>query len=101
MTGRTLTGVSGRFTASHCSFEGTAHSHTWEVLAWFEPRTRQDARTYRATLDRVLHAWDGKALPPHVQDGEEIAAWIGRLVGCVEVVVSRPDERIYARWVVA
>lgn len=99
MRGRTLTGVSGSFTASHRSFEGVPHSHTWEVLAWFAPRSRQDARTYRATLDRLLHAWDGKALPPHVQDGEEIAEWVGRLVGCVEVVVSRPDERIHARWV--
>lgn len=101
MTGRTLTGVSGTFTASHCCAEDTPHSHTWEVLAWFEPRGRHDAVNYRATLDRLLHAWEGKTLPPHLQYGEEIAEWIGRLVDCVEVVISRPDERIYARWVAA
>ena len=66
MTGRTLTGVSGSLTASHCCVEGKPHTHTWEVLAWFAPHARQDAAGYRATLDRLLHAWDGKALPPHL-----------------------------------
>jgi len=101
MTGTTRTGVSGTFTASHRSFEGQPHTHRWHVLAWFAPRSRQDARTYRANLDRVLHAWEGRELPPHLQEGEDIAAWIGRMVGCVEVQVSRPDERIHARWMAA
>lgn len=92
------TGVSGSFTASHRCVEVVPHSHRWEVLAWFAPRARQDATVYRANLDRLLHAWDGGEMPPHLQYGEEIAEWVGRLVGCVEVVVSRPDERIYARW---
>jgi hypothetical protein len=101
MIGHTFTGVSGSFVAHHCGFEGRPHPHHWEVKAWWTPRVPHDARNYRANLDRLLGSWNGRHLPPYLQSGEEIAAWIGRFLGCAEVIVSRPDERIYARWVAA
>jgi hypothetical protein len=96
--GRVLTGVSGSFTASHVCGEPEAHEHTWRVIAWFETPARADARCYQAMLGSMLASWNGKPLPANMEWGEDIARTIGKLVNCVEVVVSREPEGIYARW---
>ncbi len=93
-----IIGVSGQFTATHVCVEESAHPHTWEVMAWFSVSDRTDARCYRASLDALLSAWDGGALPSDIEWGEDIARAVGTLVNCVEVIVSRPDERIHAKW---
>lgn len=95
--GRVLTGVSGTFTATHVHMEAEPHEHTWEVVAWFDLPGPADARLQRASLDTILSSWHGKALPPHIQSNEEIAAAIATLVCCVEVTVSRPADRLHAR----
>lgn len=95
---RILTGVSGSFTAQHKCAEDELHGHTWNVLAWFETPHRADARLYKAMLDNMLSGWDGGVLPDYAEWGEDIARTIGKLVNCVEVVVSREAEGIYARW---
>jgi hypothetical protein len=99
VSGDVLTGVSGKFTAEHRSPEGDIHEHTWAVLAWFACPARCDARCQRAALDTILASWDGTLLPDELAWGEDIARTVGTLVNCVEVVVTRDDERIHARWV--
>lgn len=99
MSGRVLTGVSGQFTATHYSPEGdNPHQHTWKVLAWFEPPARADARCYGAALNSILKNWEGTLLPIHLSWGEDMARAIGKLANCVEVIISRDDEGIHARW---
>ncbi len=94
-----LTGVSGKFSATHdCPDGGGPHAHEWHVTAWFSQPHRADARCYLVALDTVLSTWEGTHLPPEIAWGEDIARTVGLLANCVEVVVSRPDERIYARW---
>lgn len=94
-----LTGVSGKFSATHdCPDGGAPHQHEWHVTAWFETPCRADARCHLAALDTVLASWNGTHLPAELAWGEDIAFAVGRLVNCVEVVVSRPDERMHARW---
>lgn len=96
--GRVLTGVSGHFSAAHASREGTMHGHTWQVTAWFETPERCDAICYKAALDNLLSHWDHTVLPDELAWGEDIARTVGKLVNCVEVVVSRPLEGFHARW---
>lgn len=99
VVGRVLTGVSGSFTALHRCAEAELHQHTWHITAWFQTPARADARCYKAALESMLGHWNGKPLPADMEWGEDIARTIGKLVNCVEVVVSRPDEHILARWV--
>lgn len=94
----TLIGVGGTFCASHYSPEGVLHGHSYEVKAWFAWDGPRDARCFKAALDVLLKQWDHTVLPDHLAWGEEIARAVGTLAGCVEVEVSRPLERYYARW---
>lgn len=101
-TGYALTGVSGKFRATHHDPLGLLepHEHEWEVTAWFKAPGRADARCFKAALQTVLDLWDGTALPPDMAWGEDIARAVSVLANCVEVEVRRPDEGIHARWVV-
>ena len=96
--GSVLTGVSGHFSAAHKSTDGVLHGHTWQVLAWFKTPGKVDAACYKASLDALLRSWDHGELPDHLSWAEDIAAAVGKLVNCVEVVVSRPLEGYHARW---
>ncbi len=96
--GRMLTGVSGHFCAAHRSPEGVLHGHTWQVTAWFETPTIADARCYKAELETLLRKWDHSELPGNITWGEDIAHAVGTLANCVEVIVSRPAEGFFARW---
>lgn len=90
--------ASGSFTAKHLCAEPVEHEHTWTVQAFFATPAPADARCYLAMLDMLLAGWNGKSLPPEIQTNEQIAAVVGKLVNCVEVVVFRDAERIGARW---
>lgn len=93
-----LTGVSGHFSAAHRSADGVLHGHTWRVMAWFKPCKRIDASTFKAYLDGLLGAWDHTELPDSLAWAEDMAAAVGELQYCVEVIVSRDLEGYHARW---
>jgi 6-pyruvoyl-tetrahydropterin synthase len=91
-----LTGVGGTFCASHNSPEGVLHGHSYEVRAWFR---KADARPLQKRLQDVLAKLDHSHLAGDLVWAEEIAESIAHdLPGCVEVEISRPLERLYARW---
>jgi 6-pyruvoyl-tetrahydropterin synthase len=94
----TLTGVGCIFSASHHPPEGgDVHGHSYEVVAWFE--AGEDARDLQARLAAAVEPLDHTVLKSDLASGEAIAEHLGRLLeGCVEVEVSRPLERIRARW---
>lgn len=94
------TGAGWWFAASHRDpVSGELHGHTWEVVAWWNGQPRRDARVLQETLKGVLIGFDHRVLPDELHSGEALAEAIGRLmVDCIGVDVSRPAERIYARW---
>lgn len=92
------TGISGHFSATHRSPEGQLHGHTWHVTAWFKNSYRGDARCFQAAFDRLLARFDHSELPDDLSWGEDIARQIAVIGSCDEVEVSRPAERIHARW---
>lgn len=96
----TLTGACWHFCAAHRDpISGQLHGHTWEVVVWWPGEPHRDARVLQETLKGVLIGFDHKELPDQWASGEAIAEAIGHLInGCVGVDVSRPAERIYARW---
>lgn len=72
------------------------HGHSYEVTAWFPAA---DARPLQAELNRVLKFFDHDELLDELAWGEGLAEEVGNLLpGCIEVEISRPLERIYARW---
>ena len=92
-----LTGVGCVFSAAHEPPEGgDLHGHSYEVTAWFIAGA--DARHLQAKLVQAVEQLDHKVLGPELASGEAMAEWIGRQLGCVEVEIGRPLERIYARW---
>lgn len=103
----TQSAVSGHFSSAHKSKEGVLHGHTWNVLVWVQFRSGNDAEDLRAKLDEILEDWDHKFLHDEFSQGEVIALAISRSMGIainepdaiMEVVLSRPSERIYARWI--
>lgn len=98
MTEQILIGIDGAFTATHVCAEGVPHPHTWRVHARFAVPYRIDARCYRAALDALLAAWDGKQMPPELDWSEDIARAVYTLNNCVWVHVHRPEERLHHYW---
>jgi len=93
----TRTGVGAVLCAAHRSVEGQLHGHTWEITAWFP--SGADAFELQRLLVGFLAQWDHAELPAHLSRGEHLAAAIGQSLSmCVQVDVSRPPERIFARW---
>lgn len=76
------------------------------VTVWIKYRSSGDADVYRAMLDEVLSDWDHTILADEYSQGEVIALAVSRAMGVsigapddvVEVLVSRPTERIFAKW---
>lgn len=92
-----LTGVGGVFCAAHRTPEGALHGHSYEVTVWF--RHGHDARMLQRHLASVIADLDHGELPEHLTWGEQLAEHFATsLPGAVQVDVSRPLERIYARW---
>lgn len=73
------------------------HGHTWQVTAWW-PSDGTDALLRQKELAHAVARLDHKELPDELSRGEALAAHFGHALGCVAVDVSRPLERIYARW---
>lgn len=98
--GRMLTGVGGFFCAAHRDTgNGVLHGHTWEVIAWFTGRSNAVLR--QRQLAAILETIDHTELPNELAWGEDIARYIAERFNdksCVAVDLSRPSERIYARW---
>ena len=97
----TLTGVGAVFSAAHRDAStGNLHGHSWEVTVWLTGRP--DAGRAKVKLDRLLAAIDHTELPASIAWGEDMARWIAERwadSACVRVDISRPLERLYARWV--
>ena len=95
--GEVRTGVGAIICAAHNSSDGRLHGHTWEVTAWW-PYAGSSALGLQARLGEAVARFDHGLLPDDLAWGEAIARYIGEELGCVAVDVSRPAERIYARW---
>ena len=102
---RKLTGVGRILCASHRDRRtNQMHGHTWEVTAWFTyDGTDQSVRLHQ--LNEAIGHFDHRVLPDHIAWGEALAEFVGNSINreaertiCVAVDVSRPLERIYARW---
>lgn len=98
--GGSIIGVGGIVSAAHRDIgTGRLHGHTWEVTAWFRRGT--DATIRQCRLDGILKQIDHTELPDTLAWGEDLAEWVASQfddTSCVAVDVSRPMERIYARW---
>ena len=96
---KTLTGVGCIICASHMSVDKKVmHGHTWEVTAWF--RKLKNAACLQKELEVVCERYNHTLLPAEIAWGEALAAEILmrlKVWDCVEVHVSRPLERIYAK----
>lgn len=91
-----LTGVGTVISACHRGGDDILHGHSYEVTAWFA--AGGDALHLQARLRKAAEPFDHDEL----LDGlaENIAAELGRLLpDAVQIDVSRPLERLYARWV--
>lgn len=95
-----LTGISSHFSAAHTPLGGgPLHGHTWLVTVWVE-YCGDDAELMQVELDQCLAPLDHTELPRELTCGEDLAEHIGlRFAGAVQVDLSRPAERIHARWV--
>jgi len=97
---RTLTGVGGIFCAAHRDLaSGALHGHSWEVTVWFTGRPNAAHR--QEQLADILRRFDHIELSSELSWGEDIAKRIADRFddrACVQVDVSRPLERLYARW---
>lgn len=93
-----LTGASAILCVAHRGHGYGIHGHTWEVTVW-----RKDdgtsAEDIQTKLKSVLSEIDHSELPDHLIRGEAIAQWVGGKMNAHSVDVSRPLERIYARWI--
>lgn len=100
MSEETWTGAGWYFSASHHdAVRRETHGHSYEVVAWFPASPPRDAVVLQETLKGALIAFDHKTLPDNLSRAEDLAAAIGGLIGdCVGVDISRPVERIHARW---
>lgn len=95
-----LTGVGAIFSAAHRdTATGAMHGHTWEVTVWLTGRP--NATASQAKLQAILATLDHGTLPDVLAWGEDLARHVAEQwqdSACVTVDVSRPLERIYARW---
>lgn len=100
MSGETIVGW--YFSASHRDLirGGDLHGHTYEVRAAFPAHPTRDALALQEKLRRTLEAaFDHKTLPDELSRAEQIAEALANLLGdCLWVEVSRPTERLSARW---
>lgn len=92
---KSLTGVGAILSAAHRSKEGNLHGHTWEITAWWE--AGEDAQHLQQQLIKYLSVFDHQVLGDDVAWGEALGKAITLGLGCVEVEVRRPLERIYAK----
>lgn len=95
-----LTGVRASISASHNDrLTGKPHGHSYKVIAWHNCQDRNDAVILQRNLEGICKAFDHTMLPPELERAEDLAAAILRLSppSCVEVIIERPLEGLYAR----
>lgn len=92
-----LTGASAILCAAHKGHGYGIHGHTWEVTVW-RVDNGTSAEDIQAELRTVLSELDHAELPEPLIRGEAIAQWVGEKMRAHAVDVSRPLERIHARW---
>lgn len=95
-----FTGAGWYFSASHRDpVRKELHGHSYEVVAWWPSEPPRDAVVLQHTLRTALVGFDHQTLPDELGTAEALANAIGGLLdGCVGVDVSRPSERLHARW---
>lgn len=92
-----LTGVGAHFCAAHTDAGGRLHGHSYGVVAWFP--VGDDAVDLQGLLIHALSPFDHAELLYELTRAEALAEAIGlSLPGCVQVDISRPLERLYAKW---
>ena len=93
-----LTGAAAILCAAHKGHGYGIHGHTWEITVW-----RMDdgtsAEDVQAELEGILAEFNHSELPISLIRGEAIAEWVGKKMRAHSVDVSRPLERIYAKWI--
>jgi 6-pyruvoyl-tetrahydropterin synthase len=98
---KSATGAGWYFSASHYDeIRRETHGHSYEVVAWWASEPYRDGVALQHTLRTILErGFDHKTLPPELSTAEALAKAIGGLmVDCIGVDVSRPVERLHARW---
>lgn len=94
-----LTGVGTILSASHRDEQGEVHGHSWEITAWHSYSSGLDAVALQKQLRDICSAFDHTILPRGLARAEDFAQMLLAGLGatCVEVVVTRPLERLYAK----
>lgn len=95
--GMVLTGSSAILSCAHEGHGYGIHGHTWQITVW-RIDNGQSAEKLKSELELVLSEIDHSLLPKSLIRGEEIAQWVGQKMNAHSVEVSRPLERIYAKW---
>ena len=92
-----LSWADSKISAAHRGDDGQMHGHTWKVRAFwtYEGKSIVDLQLI---LERVCRTLDHKVLPEDVSRAEDMAGYIGDLVGAVKVKVSRQAEGMGATW---
>lgn len=93
-----LTGASAILCAAHKGHGYGIHGHTWEITVWCVD-DGTSAEDVQSELKSVLSEIDHSQLPKPLIRGEAIAQWVGEKMGAHSVDVSRPLERIHAKWI--
>lgn len=90
-----LTGAGAILQVAHTGPDGRMHGHTYEVIAWWE------GEPCVVEMQQKLQAWlskfDHQCLPLRMTRAEQIASQCKMALGCAQVDVNRPLERLYAK----
>lgn len=95
------TGAGWYFCAAHVGEDGRMHGHTYEVTAWWPSYPHRDQVDLQVLLKLLLaDRYDHRTLPADFSTMELLAAGIGGELpgGCVGIDISRPAERLAAKW---
>lgn len=83
--------------AAHRGDDDALHGHTWMVRAHWTYAGKSIV-DLKVILERVCRTLDHKVLPEHVRRAEDMAGYIGDLIGAVKVEVWRQAEGMGATW---
>lgn len=93
-----LTGVGAHLCAAHRDIAGRLHGHSYEVVAWFPAGS--DAVALQCMLQAVIAHFDHTELLQELTRAEALAEAIAKLLpNCLQVDISRPLERLFAKWI--
>ena len=95
-----LTWADTYISAAHRPIDGgPLHGHTWRIRAYW-PADGTDAVERQGTLHIVTRGLDHTELAAHLSRAEDMAAWLGQMIGGgpVRVDVWREAEGLGATW---